>query len=233
MTHDAPGHAGRMPDMTSLVERYRRLYSGVIYDVLDHRGYPDQCLASDLRPLRPDMIVAGPAFTIKGVSDPTGDPDLLERRIKLFKAMSYPCVDVRDCGFDTRVAHYGEMNATLGMKHGCVGAVIDGGVRDSRHLLDMNFPVFARYHTPVEAKMRWSYFRWDISVTLRGALSATVTVNPGDFIFGDIDGIVVIPKAMTLSILEEAEALVNREDRARHDYKSEDVEEVYRRYGTL
>lgn len=226
--HIAPPHP-----LDDVCARYRALYAGVVYDVLDSLGHPNQCLANDLRPLRPDMVVAGPAFTIKGVSDPTGDPELLERRIQLFKAMSYPCVDVRDCGFDTHVAHYGEMNATLGIKHGAIGAVIDGGVRDGRHLLDMNFPVFARYHTPVEAKMRWSYFRWNVPVSLRGALSATVTVHPGDFIFGDIDGVVVVPKALAVDVLERAEKLVSREDTAREQYLTEDVEQVYRRYGTL
>jgi 4-hydroxy-4-methyl-2-oxoglutarate aldolase len=219
--------------ISAICDRYKQLYAGVIYDVLDHRGFPNQVLASDMRPLRPDMVVAGPAFTIKGISDPTGDPELLEKRIKLFKAMSYPCVDVRDCGFDTRVAHYGEMNATLGRKHGAVGAIVDGGTRDSRHLLEMGFPVFARYYTPVEAKKRWSYYTWQVPIVLRGSMSATVQVNPGDFVFGDIDGVVIIPKELTLSVLEEAEALVGRENQARKDYVDGDVEDVYRRYGTL
>ncbi len=222
-----------MTDILELCDRYRRLYAGVIYDVLDHLGHPNQVLATDLRPMRPEMVVAGPAFTIKGISDPTGDPELLEKRIRLFKQMRHPCVDVRDCGFDTRVAHYGEMNATLGMKHGVTGAVIDGGVRDGRLLLQMGLPIFARYFTPVEAKMRWSYYAWDVPVTLRGAMTNTVTVYPGDFIFGDIDGVVVVPKEMTEEVLVKAEELVAREDRARADYVSGDVEEVYRQYGTL
>lgn len=218
----------------ALAQRYRRLYTGLVYDILDELGLPHQALASDLRPIRPDMIVAGPAFTIQGISDPTGDPELSNKRINLFKAMSHPCVDVRDCGFDLRVAHYGEMNATLGRKYGAVGAVIDGGVRDTRHLLEMDFPVFARYHTPVEAKKRWSYFRWQVPITLRGALSATVTVNPGDFILADIDGVVVVPRHLTLEVLDKAESLMATEDRAREEFRTaEDCEVVYQKYGRL
>lgn len=220
-------------EILDICERYRKLYTGVVYDVLEHLGHPHQVLANDLRPLRPEMVVAGPAFTIKGITDPTGDPDLLEKRIKLFKQMSHPCIDVRDCGFDTRAAHYGEMNLTLGMKHGVTGAVIDGGIRDTRHILEANVPVFARYYTPVEAKMRWSYYAWDLPVTLRGALTSTVIVNPGDFMFGDIDGIIVVPKALTEEVLRKSEELVAKENKAREEYKSEDVEDVYRRYGTL
>lgn len=216
-----------------ICDRYRALYTGVVYDVLEKLGHPYQVLASDLRPLRPEMVISGPAFTIKGISDPTGDPDLLEKRIKLFKEMTHPCIDVRDCGFDMRAAHYGEMNATLGIKHGVTGAVIDGGIRDTRHILAMDIPVFARYFTPVEAKMRWSYYAWNLPVTMRGALTSTVTVHPGDFMFGDIDGIIVVPKDLTEEVLRKSEELVNHENKARAEYKSEDVEEVYRRYGTL
>ncbi|OYU74684.1 MAG: hypothetical protein CFE32_16980, partial [Alphaproteobacteria bacterium PA3] len=110
-------------EVDDLRERYSRLYGGAIYDILDELGYPNQVLATDLQPLQPGSMIVGPAFTIQGVSDPVGDPELSERRIQLFNEMRFPCVDVRDCGFDTRVAHYGEMNATLGLKHGAVGAI--------------------------------------------------------------------------------------------------------------
>jgi regulator of RNase E activity RraA len=140
--------------MTDICDRFKKLYTGLVYDILDGMGLPNQALATDMRPLRADMIVAGPAFTIQGINDPNGDPELRDRRIKLFKAMRHPCVDVRDCSFDTRVAHYGEMNAVLGRANGVVGAVIDGGIRDSRHLLEMNFPTISRYHSPVGAPRR-------------------------------------------------------------------------------
>lgn len=221
-------------EIDALRARYGRLYGGAIYDVLDELGHPDQVLATDLQPLTPGSRIVGPAFTIQGVSDPVGDPELSERRIRLFSEMRYPCVDVRDCGFDVRVAHYGEMNATLGVKHGAVGAIVDGGVRDCRHLQEMNFPVFARYRSPVEAKKRWSYYRWQVPITLRGAMSATVTVHPGDFIFADEDGVLVIPKAVTLAVLEAAERLAGVENDARAEFKDNpDTEAVYRKYGRL
>lgn len=222
-------------EMLAVCERYKRLYTGLVYDILDEMDLPNQALATDLRPLRPDMVVAGPAFTIQGINDPLGDPQLRERRIQLFKAMTHPCVDVRDCAFDFRVAHYGEMNAVLGRAKGAVGAVVDGGVRDSRHLLAMDFPVFNRFHSPVEAVKRWSYFRWGVPIALRGALSATVLVNPGDFIFGDIDGVVVVPKELTVEVLERAEAHARTEDSARAEFgdPNADPEEVYARYQKL
>jgi regulator of RNase E activity RraA len=224
-----------MIPMTDICDRFKKLYTGLVYDILDGMGLPNQALATDMRPLRADMIVAGPAFTIQGINDPNGDPELRDRRIKLFKAMRHPCVDVRDCSFDTRVAHYGEMNAVLGRANGVAGAIIDGGIRDSRHLLEMNFPTISRYHSPVEALNRWSYFRWQTPVQLRGNLSATVTVRPGDFMFGDIDGVVVIPQERLEEVLRLSEEHAAVENEARRDFVAPgaDVEAVYRKYRKL
>lgn len=232
MTMQQPPDPGTTLDR---IERFRPLYTGLVYDALDELGFPDQALATEIRPLRQDMVVAGPAFTIKGINDPTGDPDLRVRRIKLFKAMRYPCVDVRDCSLDFRVAHFGEMNAVLGRACGAVGTVIDGGVRDSRHLLEMDFPTFRRYHSPVEAVGRWSYYQWQVPISLRGALSAMVTVSPGDFIFGDIDGVLVIPQAIVDDVLRLAEETHKRECSAREEFSAPgaDPEAVYAKYGKL
>lgn len=223
------------PDMVETIDRYRRLYTGLVYDILDEMGLPNQALATDIRPLRPDMIIAGPAFTIQGINDPVGDEGLRERRIKLFGEMRYPCVDVRDCGYDTRVAHYGEMNAVLGRAKGVVGAIVDGGTRDSRHVLAMDFPLFCRYFSPVEAVKRWGYYRWQLPIQLRGALSATVVVRPGDFMFADIDGVLVIPQERVVEVLRKAEEHAAIEDRARADFAAPgaDVEAVYARYRKL
>ena len=67
----------QQPDMESVCKRYRKLYSGLLYDILDEMGLPYQCFASDIRPILPDMVVAGPAFTIQGINDPTADPEWL------------------------------------------------------------------------------------------------------------------------------------------------------------
>lgn len=222
-------------DMLDAISRFKKLYTGLVYDIMDGLGLPQQTLATDMRPLRDDMIVAGPAFTVQGINDPNGDPDLRSRRIKMFGDMRLPCVDVRDCGFDTRVAHYGEMNAVLGRAKGVVGAVIDGGIRDSGLLLKMNFPCFRRYHSPVEALQRWSYYRWQQPIALRGSMSATVIVRPGDFIFGDIDGVLVIPIERLEEVLRlsEEHAAVENSARAEFADPTKDAEEVYGRYRKL
>jgi 4-hydroxy-4-methyl-2-oxoglutarate aldolase len=230
-----PAHIESEPPLEEIIERFKPLYTGVVYDTLDEIGLPNQALASDIAPLRQDMQVAGPAFTFQGISDVIADEELRTKRIRMFNEMRYPCVEVRDCALDTRVAHYGEMTAVLGRSKGVVGAVIDGGIRDSGHLLRMGMPVFSRYRCPVEAKGRWSYHRWQLPVQLRGSLTMQVVVNPGDFVFGDIDGVLIIPRERLFEVLRVSEESASVEDRARAEFSTPgaDAEEVYRRYGKL
>ncbi|WP_163634244.1 RraA family protein [Microbacterium sp. B35-04] len=220
-----------------LIERYRATYSGAVYDVLDAMGYPHQALASDIKPVDNRWVIAGPAFTLKGIPEPTGDERLRARRIHMFEAMKdvgVPIIDVRDCSFDMQAAHYGEMNATVGASCGVIGALVDGGSRDTRFLLERDFPVFARYLTPVEAVKRWSYYDWQLTIALRGALTSIVVVSPGDFIMGDLDGVVVIPRDIVVEVLEKTEELIRHEDQVREEFNDgQDPVEVYRRHGRL
>ncbi|MGH8776740.1 MAG: RraA family protein [Jiangellaceae bacterium] len=224
-------------DVEALIKRYRSLYSGAVYDVLDEMGLPYQAAAPDLKPVRSDMVIAGPAFTMKGIPDSTGDEALRSRRIHMFEAMravGVPLIDVRDCSFDQQAAHYGEMNATVGALVGVIGAVVDGGCRDTSFLIENDFPVFCRYQSPVEAYKRWSYYDWQLPITLRGTLSAVVQVSPGDFLFGDLDGLVVVPRELTIEVLEKTEALVTLETEVRARFAAgADPVEIYKQGGRL
>jgi regulator of RNase E activity RraA len=145
--------------------------------------------------------------------------------------MNYPCVEVRDRGTPFNVAIYGELSATTARAHGAVGALIDGGTRDSSHLIAMGFPVFARYRCPVEAFGRYTLVKSQVPIRIAGELAETIIVNPGDFIFGEEDGVVVIPKELTLKVLEECEKIKGLEDQARSDFaRGDDPVEVFQRY---
>src|SRR5215469_4753021 len=128
-------------EMEDICERYRKLYAGLVFDVLEHLGYPNQVLSHDITPLSPDMKLAGPAFTLKGATAADKDDSLRFRRLRALKDMSRPCVEVRDRSTPYNVALYGELTATSARAHGGVGAVVDGGTRDSAMLISMNFPV--------------------------------------------------------------------------------------------
>lgn len=221
-------------DLQQTCERYRRLYAGVIYDVLEHLGHSNQVVAHEVSPLSLDMKVAGPAFTVKGVPSSERDEALRHRRLKMLTEMRHPCVEVRDRGTPERVAIYGELSATAARAHGAVGAVVDGGTRDSSKLMAMGFPTFARYRSPVEAFGRWAMLEFQVPILLSGELSETVVVNPGDFIFGDLDGVLVIPMDLSLRVLTDCERIVGIEDASRLEFaRGDDPVEVFQRHKRL
>jgi 4-hydroxy-4-methyl-2-oxoglutarate aldolase len=221
-------------EMEQIRERYLRLYAGLVYDVLEHLGYPNQVLSHQIAPLTPDMKLAGPAFTVKGTPSVERDEARRYKRLKMITQMSRPCVEVRDAGTPFAVAIYGELSATTAQAHGAVGAVVDGGTRDTTKLIKMGFPVFARYRTPVEAFGRWAVLEYQVPVLLSGELVESVQVNPGDFIFGDYDGVLVIPKDLTRQVLLECERLMGVEDEARVEFaRGDDPVAVFERHKRL
>ncbi len=221
-------------ELENICERYRRCYAGLVYDVLEHLGFPDQALSHELAPLTPDMKLAGPAFTVKGATSTEKDEAVRYRRLEMIKNMRRPCVEVRDRGTPYPVAIYGELSATSAAAHGAVGALVDGGTRDSGFMIRSGFSVFARYRCPVEAFGRWAVLEHQVPIRVSGETVDSVTVSPGDFIFGDYDGVLVIPKALTLEVLLECERVMGVEDRARDEFaRGDDPAEVFRRHKRL
>lgn len=217
--------------MAEIGERYRKLYGGAVYDVLEGMGLPNQVLSHEIGTLVPGMKLAGPAFTMKGTATSERDEAGRHRRMKMVCDMTFPCIEVRDRGTPYNVAIYGELSATTAQAHGAVGALIDGGTRDAGHLIARGFPVFARYRTPVEAFGRYMVTQSQVPVRLSGELQDTVVVNPGDFIFGDDDGCIVIPRELTLAVLEACEKIIGLENEARKDFaRGDDPVEVFMRY---
>lgn len=217
-----------------ICERYRRLYGALIFDVLDHMGYPNQAASHQLEPLSPDMKLAGPAFTVKGTSSTVKDESKRYKRLAMIKQMTFPCIEVRDAGTPFNVALYGELSATSARAHGAVGALVDGGTRDCQYLIQMGFPVFSRYRNPVEAFGRWMMLDYQVPVRIHGELSESVIVHPGDFIFGDLDGVMVIPRDLTITVLEECERVMGIEDVARQEFaRGDDPVAVFERHKRL
>jgi 4-hydroxy-4-methyl-2-oxoglutarate aldolase len=220
--------------MEQICERYRSLYAALIFDVLEHMGYSFQAVSHELAPLAPEMKLVGPAFTVKGTTTCEKDESTRYKRLVMIKEMTRPCIEVRDAGTPFHVALYGELSATSAQAHGAVGALVDGGVRDCTHLIKMGYPVFARYRNPVEAFGRWMMLDYNVPVLVHGELCQSVRVNPGDFIFGDFDGVMVIPKDLTLTVLEECERVMGIEDVARVEFaRGDDPVAVFERHKRL
>jgi 4-hydroxy-4-methyl-2-oxoglutarate aldolase len=200
----------------SIRQRFLQVDTSNVADVLDTLGYPDQGLAPEFSPY-PTAAgkLAGWAYTVRGQMTPYplgGDPQKMEA-----------CQGVKQgdvtvwSGDGEGICYFGELIA-IGMKErGCAGALVDGGVRDIDWIGAQNFPVFARYRTPIQSIGRWKVNAWQVPVLLRGATSNFVKVEPGDFVLADADGAMVIPAQVVDQVLTEAERLTSIEQRIRED----------------
>ena len=197
-------------------QRYLAVETSNVSDVLDRLGLLDQGLHGSFQPFPAGAgKLAGWAHTILGEMRPyatdAGDPD----KMVACGQVTPGSVSVWG-GTGVGVCFFGELIA-MGMKErGCVGALIDGGIRDIGPIGNLGFPVYARYRTPVQSIGRWKVIDQGVPVQLPGATVEAVAVNPRDFILADSDGAIVIPAAVAVQVLEQAEALGVREVEIRH-----------------
>jgi 4-hydroxy-4-methyl-2-oxoglutarate aldolase len=210
MTHPASQSEYR----SQIRQRFLAVDSSNVMDALDMLQRPNQTLHSDFSPYPANNgKVAGFAYTVRGQMTPyvgTGDPD----KMRACNGISQHEISVWS-GDGKGVCYFGELIA-LGMKErGSVGAVVDGGIRDVHWLGVHQFPVFARYRTPVQSIGRWRVTAHQAPVYMRGATTDFVVVNPGDFLLGDADGVVVVPTDCLEQVLCAAEELTQKEVRIR------------------
>jgi regulator of RNase E activity RraA len=223
-------------DIFETQKRLIKSFSADMYDVLDKMGYPNQCLDLGIKPLRDDMKVAGPAFTYWGMREPRNDSELSRPDFDNFAIFEhfYPgCVVMINAEKEDQVGHWGEMMSYGARNVGAVGAVIDGGTRDKANILRIdNWTCFARYSSPVESKKRWRPKECEVPILMSGTLTRYVRINPGDWILGDSDGVIVIPQEILPDALAAVEELSKKEELSRRDFAvGSTFKEVNNRYG--
>lgn len=218
-------------DVEDVRKRYLKLYTALIYDALEYIGLSGRSMASGIYPLTIDMKVAGPAFTSRRVTTPNTDTYTHNIRLGQMKSMTPGCVFICDTQGNLNCGQFGEITATAMRAAGCSGAVIDGSTRDSNYLINMNFPTFCRFRNPVEGLGRSVIVEYQIPIYVNG-IDGMIKVNPGDFIFGDNDGVVIVPEDKTLEVLEIAETWFENEKKSRQAMADGmDPFEVYNTYG--
>lgn len=189
-----------------LLDRYARLYSGAVSDVLREHRLKDQALPMRIQPLRAEQAaVAGFAFTVK--SQPhtllSGEMTL---RSGMLEALGEGHFVVWDrSGAEDSTAWGGVMTAAAKAR-GVRAAAIDGGVRDTRQVMDAGFPVFCRFRHPNAALGRAMISHYQVPLRIGG-----VMIHPGDIVLGDMDGVVIVPRALALPVLERAEQILGIE----------------------
>lgn len=188
-----------------LCERFEKTWTPAVNDVLRAKGLIEQTLPNNIMPLREEMTVCGIAFTIKGSKNLTLEGEM-EKRAEMLEALGPNTVAVWDTTGDDQSAQWGEIMTMAAKQRGCRGAIVDGGVRDTKKVLVQNFPVFCRYRSSNGMLGRFRMIDYQIPVEIGG-----VKINPGDVVFGDIDGVLVIPREIAYEVLLEAEKIAGNE----------------------
>jgi 4-hydroxy-4-methyl-2-oxoglutarate aldolase len=195
--------------------RFAALETSIVADVLDDLGLVDQGLAAEFAPFPAQGgKLAGPAFPIAGQMSPSPVSGGDATKMEACAAIPAGAVSVWS-GAGEGVCFFGELIALGMQERGCVGALVDGGVRDVAWIARHGFPVFARYRTPVQSIGRWRVTGYGAPVVLPGATARFVTVAPGDYILADEDGAIVVPIAALPHVLERGEAMLAQEQRIR------------------
>jgi 4-hydroxy-4-methyl-2-oxoglutarate aldolase len=206
---------------------------------------------TDFKPLRQGMQLVGRALPIKLHSqvdladfpeqkakmearweEDGGHP---QKRMMRAVAESAPgSILCFDCGGDMQPAHFGEMSCQLAYAHGCRGMLLAGNCRDTQYVLKMeDFPLYS-FGTRPNFFGGWVITEVDAPIYLPGHINHYVKVSPGDFIFGDNDGVQLIPKALVDEVLLRVEATFEKENAEREQLASGmPIDEVYRVFGVL
>jgi 4-hydroxy-4-methyl-2-oxoglutarate aldolase len=215
--------------MDDIVQRYLKLYTGAIADMLDKHGYRRQVLPRQIKPFTTANRIAGPAFTGQGFpcASPTDDDTLI--RLDMLESIPAGTVSVWATGGSIDCSQWGEIMSMAARQRGSVGTVMDGGVRDLPLIEALGYPVFARFGCAASSVGRWSIREYNVPIRIGDTL-----IHPGDFVFGDVDGVVIVPKDLTLRILVDAEDVFSREHGMREDLRRGlPIKEAYAKHGAF
>ena len=184
-----------------MLSRYEQLYTGAISDVLREFCLLDQALPGHMRPLRDSDVVAGIAFTVKSAPNVQISGEMTFRS-QMLDEMHEDAFIMWDTSNDEKATLWGGvMTATAhGMK--VRAACIDGGIRDTKQILEKPFPVYYKHRIPNGSLGRCLITHYQIPIKI-----GDVVIRPGDVIFADIDGVVCVPRDIAYEVLMRAEEI--------------------------
>lgn len=205
-----------------------QLYTSVLSDILDATGHRHQIMRPDIRPLFPEMRIAGRAYPVL-VGDVFQDPerpydkliDALDQ-VRAFEVFVANAVSGRS-------AFWGELLSTACLARQGHGAIIDGYARDSQRIRASGFPVFARGLMPIDSKGRNEVLDCRVPIECGGVL-----IHPGDLVVADYDGVVVIPRDIESDVIAQALEKARGESGVRQGLQQgRGIRELYDEYGIL
>ena len=212
--------------------QWRALSAAILSDVMDSLGLERRAMRPFMRPVDETRILVGrartglymPNYALREGENP------YEVEIALVDDLKPGEVVVLACNGPTeRIAPWGELLTTASIARGSAGCVTDGLVRDVRQIRELAFPVFHGGIGPLDTKGRARMVDRDIRVECAG-----VSIDPGDIVFGDVDGVVVVPRAHEHEVISRALEKVTGENHTRDALrKGEPLAVVFKRFGIL
>ncbi len=209
------------------------LYVAAVCDILDAMGHRQQAMHQRLRPLLPDRHncgFAGRARTFRWMeTDYIVEDDPYGLEIEAMDSLGPGDVAVHSTDHAGTNAPWGELMSTVAQRNGAVGCVCDSQVRDCNRIIDMGFPVYFAGIRPLDSQGRSRVMAYDVPV-----MCGDVLVRPGELVFADFDGIVVIPSEIEDEVLEHAREKVGKESASRSELLAgKTLREVFDRHGVL
>jgi regulator of RNase E activity RraA len=219
-----------MPDILSRYAPHKDLlYTSVLADVLDDLGHHTSTLPADIRPLKPEWKVWGRAATLSCVTVGVQPARPYALELACIDALKPGDVLVATTNGHRDSSLWGELLSTACRARQAPGVVLDGLTRDTAKILAMDYPVFAAGFTPLDSKGRMDAISHGQPIRIGACV-----VKPGDYVFGDIDGVVVIPAELADKALPRALEKVTGENKVREELaKGRSVREVFDEYGIL
>jgi 4-hydroxy-4-methyl-2-oxoglutarate aldolase len=202
-----------------------------VCDVLDVLGYRNQAMHQRLRPLDPDNCrFVGRARTARWMEcDYVVEEDPYGLEIDLMDSLRPGDVVVHSTDHAGTNAPWGELMTTVAQVRGAVGCVCDSQIRDCLRIRDRGFPVFYGGIRPLDSKGRGRVMSFDVPIHC-----GEVLVRPGEVVFADFDGIVVIPQSVEDRVIELAAEKVSTENVSRAELLDGALlRDVFARHGVL
>lgn len=175
-----------------------KLYTPVVGDILDGIGRYHQFLPQPIQPLRENMVVVGRAMPVLMI-------DVHGSQKKPFGLLTEALDDLKPGevylagGGNMRCAYWGELLTAAARTRGAAGAVVDGFHRDTPKVLEQDWPVFSRGRYAQDSSVRTAVADFRCAIEIGG-----VWIEPGDLVFGDLDGVVIVPRAVEKEVITRA-----------------------------
>lgn len=218
-----------MPETITFAMMRESLFSAVVCDALDSLGLCRQSPRVSLRQYGSEQLLVGRCKTTLWSEMYHPDPRPYELELKAVDSCHPDDVIICAAGGSMHSALWGELLSTASRNMGCIGAVVDGAVRDVARMRAMGFHVFARGTSVYDSQNRQRVVDMDVPVEIDGVMFC-----PGDLVFADGDGVVVVPQAVEQEAVQRAWNKVHAEDRTREAIRGGmKATDAYRRYGVL